>query len=97
MAELMAVARITAFRWRHLFLVAPTAARPNEVSGIIEADETFFTESFKGNQTIVCVVQSFVWCDYLRRINRHAVHSEKLNDNNGCLAGILVCFVLESC
>ena len=29
-----------------------TAARPNEVSGIIEADETLFTELFKGNQTI---------------------------------------------
>jgi len=52
MAELMAVARTTAFRWRHQFLVAPTAAKPNEVSGIIEADETLFTALFKGNQTI---------------------------------------------
>ncbi|MEY8213793.1 MAG: hypothetical protein RPR97_04820 [Colwellia sp.] len=31
MAELMGVARTTAFRWRHRFLTAPTAARPNEV------------------------------------------------------------------
>lgn len=52
MAELMDVAITTAFRWRHRFLAAPTAARPTKVSGIIEADETFFTESFKGNQTI---------------------------------------------
>jgi len=52
MAEIMGVARTTAFRWRHRFLAAATAARPEELSGIIEADETFFTESFKGNQTI---------------------------------------------
>lgn len=51
MAELMNVARTTAFRWRHRFLAAP-AAKPHEVSSIIEADETFFSESFKGNQTI---------------------------------------------
>jgi transposase-like protein len=50
MAELMDVARTTAFRWRHRFLAAPTAAKPHEVSGIIEADETLFSESFKGNQ-----------------------------------------------
>lgn len=52
MAALMNVARTTAFRWRHRFLKSPTAARPSEVSGIIEADETFFSESFKGNKTI---------------------------------------------
>lgn len=46
------VARTTAFRWRHRFLKAPTERRPTEVSGIVEADETFFVESFKGNQTI---------------------------------------------
>jgi transposase-like protein len=51
-SEKMGVARTTAFRWRHRFLKAPTDKRPTEVSGIVEADETFFTESFKGNQTI---------------------------------------------
>jgi transposase-like protein len=42
----------TAFRWRHRFLKLPTDNLPKEVSGIVEADETFFLESFKGNHTI---------------------------------------------
>lgn len=40
------VARSTAFRWRHRFL---STARETEVlSGIVEADETFFRRSYKG-------------------------------------------------
>lgn len=51
-AELLDVAETTAFRWRHRFLKAPATRKPSEVAGIIEADEMFFAESFKGNQTI---------------------------------------------
>lgn len=51
-AELLEVAETTAFRWRHRFLKAPAHRKPSEVAGIIEADEMFFMESFKGNQTI---------------------------------------------
>jgi transposase-like protein len=51
-AELLGVAETTAFRWRHRFLKAPSTRKPSEVAGIIEADEMFFAESFKGNQTI---------------------------------------------
>ena len=40
----------TAFRWRHRFLDAMSRANPNELSGIVEADETFFRESFKGQK-----------------------------------------------
>jgi transposase-like protein len=32
----------TAFRWRHRFLKAPTEIQTKNVSGIVEADETFF-------------------------------------------------------
>ena len=42
----------TAFRWRHRFLKAPTVIQTKNVSGIVEADETFFLESFKGKRTI---------------------------------------------
>lgn len=42
----------TAFRWRHRFLMLPTQNQAREVSGIIEADETFFVESHKGNHKI---------------------------------------------
>jgi hypothetical protein len=40
------------FRWRHRFLAGPTHDKTSEVAGIVECDETFFFESFKGNQTI---------------------------------------------
>lgn len=51
-AEELDIAITTAFRWRHRFLKAPTNDKPSEVAGIIETDEMFFLESYKGNQTI---------------------------------------------
>jgi transposase-like protein len=42
----------TAFRWRHRFLIAPTKIQTKYVSGIVEADETFFMELFKGKRII---------------------------------------------
>ncbi len=51
-AERLGVAVSTAFRWRHRFLAGPTNDKTSEVAGIVECDETFFLESFKGNQTI---------------------------------------------
>ena len=47
-AELCGVHPTTAFRWRHRFLGAPAADKPRTLSGIVEADETFILESFKG-------------------------------------------------
>lgn len=44
------VAVSTAFRWRHRFLAAPTANKPCGLSGIVEADETFFRRSDKGSR-----------------------------------------------
>jgi transposase-like protein len=41
----------TAFRWRHRFLSAPAADKPRRLSGIVEADETFILESFKGRRS----------------------------------------------
>ena len=40
----------TAFRWRHRFLKALTLDKPTSLSGIVEADETFILESFKGKR-----------------------------------------------
>jgi hypothetical protein len=42
----------TAFRWRHRFLTGPTKIQTKNVSGIVEADRTFFLESFKGKRSI---------------------------------------------
>src|ERR1700729_1587566 len=53
-AKLCGVHPTTAFRWRHRFLRAPaddkprTTNKPRTLSGIVEADETFILESFKG-------------------------------------------------
>ncbi len=42
----------TAFRWRHRFLSLAKANKAGAVSGIVEADETFFLRSFKGARRI---------------------------------------------
>src|SRR5271170_960815 len=47
-AELCGVHPTTAFRWRHRFLRAPASDKPRMLRGIVEADETFILESFKG-------------------------------------------------
>ena len=44
------VANSTAFRWRHRFLKAVTSEV--NLSGIVEADETFVLESHKGSRTL---------------------------------------------
>ena len=47
-AELCGVHPTTAFRWRHRFLGSPAVDKPRTLNGIVEADETFILESFKG-------------------------------------------------
>jgi transposase-like protein len=49
-AEVCDVAVSTAFRWRHRFLRAAKTNQPSQLSGIVEADETFFRRSFKGSR-----------------------------------------------
>ena len=43
-------AESTAFRWRHRFLKLISESEPASLSGIVEADETFFLESHKGKK-----------------------------------------------
>jgi transposase-like protein len=47
-AALCGVHPTTAFRWRHRFLRARASDKPRTLRGIVEADETFVLESFKG-------------------------------------------------
>lgn len=44
------VAYTTAFRWRHRFLAGMATDQPAHLSGIVEADEMFILESFKGKR-----------------------------------------------
>lgn len=41
----------TAFRWRHRFLASLASDKPKTLSGIVEGDETFLLESFKGKRS----------------------------------------------
>ena len=41
----------TAFRWRHRFLQSLAGDKPTALSGIVESDETFILESFKGKRS----------------------------------------------
>lgn len=40
----------TSFRWRHRFSTLPTQNKPLHLHGIVEADETYFLESHKGER-----------------------------------------------
>lgn len=51
-AELCGIHKNTAFLWRHKILDAlQTLTKSAKLDGIIEADETFFDTSYKGNHT----------------------------------------------
>ena len=47
-AAVLEVAATTAFRWRHRFLRLAQAVKAQELTGVVEADETFFLRSSKG-------------------------------------------------
>ena len=42
----------TSFRWRHRFLHGLRDKKDSSLKGIVEADETFFLESFKGSRNL---------------------------------------------
>ena len=44
------IAKNTSFKWRHRFLRVPATRQSNKMNGIVEADETYFLESFKGQR-----------------------------------------------
>jgi transposase-like protein len=49
-AKVLGVNKDTALRWRHQFLQSLMANQPQSLTGLVEADETFFLESFKGQR-----------------------------------------------
>lgn len=49
-AEALGINKNTAFRWRHHFLQDLMNEQPKLLSGLVEADETFFIESYKGQR-----------------------------------------------
>ena len=51
-AEVCSVHRNTAFCWRHRFLKGSHDSQPQLLSGLVEADETYFRESHKGSNKL---------------------------------------------
>src|ERR1035437_5559741 len=51
-AQRCGIDKNTAFLWRHRFLQAAATHRPAHEGGIVEADETFFLESYKGQRKL---------------------------------------------
>jgi transposase-like protein len=49
-AVALGVAPTTAFRWRHRFLGLAQAVKATQLTGVVEADETFFLRSDKGQR-----------------------------------------------
>jgi transposase-like protein len=49
-AEVLRVAPSTAFRWRHRFLQLAQGVKAQVLQGVVEADETYFLRSSKGQQ-----------------------------------------------
>lgn len=47
-AATLGVARSTAFCWRHCFLALPKTIQAKSLVGIVETDEPYFLQSFKG-------------------------------------------------
>lgn len=51
-AAKLQVAPSTAFRWRHRFLALPKTVRARVLGGIVEADQTYFLHSMKGQRQL---------------------------------------------
>lgn len=47
-SERLKINNRTAFKWRHVFLKNAKSIKPEQLSGVVENDETFFLESAKG-------------------------------------------------
>ncbi len=51
-AKRCSINKNTAFLWRHRFLHHPSSVHSQDFTGITEADETYFLESFKGQRNL---------------------------------------------
>lgn len=51
-ADSCEITKNTSFKWRHRFLQIPATPQTGKMNGIVEADETYFLESFKGQRRL---------------------------------------------
>ncbi|WP_312510890.1 IS1595 family transposase [Massilia sp.] len=82
-ARRVGVHRNTAFRWRHRFLERVKDDRPAQLSGIVEADETFLLESQKGSRKLDRMPRRRGGKAALRGISHHLDCILVARDRNG--------------
>lgn len=73
----------TAFLWRHRFLRAAAEHRATHEAGIVEADETFFLESFKGQRRLPRAARHRGGVAGKRGINAEQIPVLVVRDRNG--------------
>lgn len=52
-AARLGVHRTTAFRWRHRWLVVARETKARQMAGVVEADETYHLQSYKGQKALL--------------------------------------------
>jgi len=73
----------TAFLWRHRFLRLAAGHRAEHESGIVEADETFFLESFKGQRRLPRSARHRAGAASKRGINAEQIPVLVVRDRSG--------------
>lgn len=84
------VHRNTALRWRHRFLAAPAACQASQVHGIVEADETFFLKSLKGQRHLPRPPRQRGGVGRTRGTGQDHVPVSLIRDRNGAMADVIL-------
>jgi|GEM_PF-4253061 len=82
-AQRCGVDKNTAFRWRLRFLHYAADHRAEQEAGIVEADETFFLESFKGQRSLPRPARSRGGVAHKRGINAEQIPVLVVRDRQG--------------
>jgi transposase-like protein len=82
-ARVVNVHRTTSFRWRHRFVPGAMRVRPQTLSAIVEADETYRLESQKGSRTLTRPARKRGGVAKRRGINREHDCLLVARDRNG--------------
>ena len=70
------ITKNTSFKWRHRFLQVPAIHQSNKMNGIVEADEMYFLESFKGQRHLLS--EDVIFCTDGRPAYRQITRNAKI-------------------
>lgn len=89
-AERCGVAKTTSFRWRHRFLADVAGLKDANLTGIVEADETYFPLSFKGSRQLPRLPHRRGHATHQRGTGEDQVPVLVLRDRHGATADFLL-------